>query len=121
VPLTPSQSGGLDARIELPSGTRFGAEAYYTGPQSLEVDPYRNEGRPYVTFDFLIGQRLGRVELFVNGEDLSNVRQTNWDPLLLPRWRRVDGGRWTTDVWAPLAGRVVNIGVEVRLGRGAAQ
>jgi outer membrane receptor for ferrienterochelin and colicins len=40
------------------------------------------------------------------------VRQTKHDPLVLPA--RAPDGRWTTDAWAPLEGRVVNGGV--RLG-----
>jgi outer membrane receptor for ferrienterochelin and colicins len=49
------------------------------------------------------------VLLFVNGENLTDVRQTNWDPLLRPS-RGVDG-RWTVDGWAPLDGRTINGGV----------
>jgi len=48
----------------------------------------------------------------VNGENLSGVRQTKWDPLLRPS-RAVDG-RWTVDAWAPLEGRNVNGGVRFR-------
>jgi hypothetical protein len=42
------------------------------------------------------------------GKNLSNVRQTRWDRLLLPN-REIDG-RWTVDVWAPPDGRVINGG-----------
>jgi iron complex outermembrane receptor protein len=47
----------------------------------------------------------------VNFENLTNVRQTRWDPLVLPARGR--GGRWTTDAWTELAGRTVNGGVRV--------
>ena len=47
--------------------------------------------------------------LFVNGENLTNVRQTRYDPLLLPA--RGAGGRWTTDAWTETAGATVNAGV----------
>jgi outer membrane receptor for ferrienterochelin and colicins len=49
------------------------------------------------------------VKLFLNMENLGNVRQSRWDTLLLPR-RAVDG-RWAVDAWAPLDGRVINGGV----------
>ena len=52
------------------------------------------------------------VEVFINGENLTNVQQTDWDPLLRPS-RGVDG-RWTVDAWAPLDGRVINGGVRFR-------
>ena len=118
VPLTPRQSAGIDGLIELDSGTRFGAEAYYTGRQSLENDPYRDTSRPYVLVGLLVGQRIGRFQVFANLENLTNVRQTRFDPLLLPAVE--PGGRWTTDAWAPLAGRVLNVGVSVVVSSGAA-
>ena len=60
----------------------------------------------------LAEQQFGRIRLFVNGENLTGVRQTRWDPLLLTA-RAVDG-RWTVDAWAPLEGRNVNGGVRIR-------
>jgi iron complex outermembrane receptor protein len=42
---------------------------------------------------------------------VSDVRQTRFDPLVLPA--RAADGRWTTDVWAPLEGRVFNAGVRL--------
>ena len=51
----------------------------------------------------LAEKQFGRIRLFVNGENLTGVRQTQWDPLLRPT-RAVDG-RWTVDAWAPLDGR----------------
>jgi hypothetical protein len=56
-------------------------------------------------------RRLGRVRVFVNAENLGNVRQTRWDPLAGPE-RRPDG-RWRVDAWAPLDGLVVNGGARV--------
>jgi iron complex outermembrane receptor protein len=58
--------------------------------------------------------------LFANGENLTDERQTRWDPIVRPPLlvggtfpsRDVDG-RWTVDVWAPLAGRVINGGLRV--------
>ncbi len=55
--------------------------------------------------------RIGQVVVHLNGENLTNVRQTHYDPLLLPTPR--EGGRWTTDEWAPLEGRLLNLGVRI--------
>ena len=60
-------------------------------------------------FGVLVERRVRGVRLFVNGENLTDVRQTRWDPLLRPA-RGVDG-RWTVDAWAPLDGRNINGGV----------
>jgi hypothetical protein len=56
--------------------------------------------------------QLGKFRVFVNGENLTGVRQTRWDPLL--RTSRAADGRWTVDGWAPLDGRNVNGGLRLR-------
>lgn len=110
-PLTPRQSFGLVAMWENKLW-RLGAECYYTGRQRLEENPYRSESRPYVIVGFLGERKLGPVRIFLNAENISDVRQTRWDPLRRPT-RGVDG-RWTVDAWAPLDGRVFNGGVRLR-------
>jgi outer membrane receptor for ferrienterochelin and colicins len=112
VPLTPRQSVGLDGAWEFADAWRIGVEWYYTGPQRLEANPYRTESAPYSVFGVLASRRFGRVLLFINGEDLGDVKQTDWDPLLRPT--RGFDGRWTVDAWAPLDGRVINGGLRVR-------
>lgn len=110
VPLTPRHVFTLNAIWEGDWG-RFGIEAYLTGRQALEDNPYRESGREYVLFGALGERRFGRWRVFVNLENLGNVRQTRWDPLLRPA--RAPDGRWTTDAWAPLDGFVANGGVRV--------
>jgi outer membrane receptor for ferrienterochelin and colicins len=112
VPLTPRHSVGVDGAYEFGDAWRLGVEWYYTGPQRLEANPYRVESAPYHVFGVLASRRIGRALLFINGENLTDVKQTNWDPLLRPS-RGVDG-RWTVDAWAPLDGRVINGGVRFR-------
>jgi outer membrane receptor for ferrienterochelin and colicins len=112
VPLTPRHSVGLDGAWEFGDVWRLGVEWYYTGPQRLEANPYREESMPYSVFGVLASRRVGRALLFINGENLTDVKQTDWDPLLRPS-RGIDG-RWTVDAWAPLDGRVINGGVRVR-------
>ena len=111
VPLTPRHTVGLDGAWEFGNVWRLGVEWYYTGPQRLEANPYRTESAAYSVFSVLASRRLGRALLFINGENLTNVKQTDWDPLLRPT-RGIDG-RWTVDAWAPLDGRVINGGVRI--------
>lgn len=108
---TPRHSFGLVSMAENEDG-RLGVEVYYTGRQRLEANPYRDVSEPYVMVGVLAERRVGPVRLFINGENLTNVRQTRWDPLLRPN-RAVDG-RWTVDAWAPLEGRVINGGVRIQ-------
>lgn len=109
--LTPRHSAGLVGMWEPEGVGRVGLEIYYTGRQRLEVNPYRERSAPYVVVGLLAERRLGKVRVFVNAENLTDVRQTRYDALLRPR-AGVDG-RWTVDAWAPLDGRVVNGGLRV--------
>jgi iron complex outermembrane receptor protein len=109
VPLTPRQSFGVIGMWEKEGVARVGLECYYTGRQRLEYNPYRDVSKPYVLVGAMAERKIAaHVKLFLNLENLSNVRQTRWDPLLLPS--RETDGRWTVDAWAPLEGRVINGG-----------
>lgn len=114
VPLTPRHSGGLTGIWENEGKGKIGLEAYYTGEQSLENNPYRAHSRPYFELGAMGELIIGKVTLFVNAENLLDVRQTKYDPLLLSQ--RAPNGSWTVDAWAPLAGRVINGGVRFRFG-----
>ena len=109
VPLTPRHSLGIVGMWEKEGVTRIGLECYYTGEQRLEYNPYRDVSEPYVLVGAMAEHKVAaHVKLFLNLENLTNVRQTRWDPLLLPQ--RASDGRWTVDAWAPLDGRVINGG-----------
>ncbi|HEX8212322.1 MAG TPA: TonB-dependent receptor [Longimicrobium sp.] len=113
VPLTPRHAVGLVGMWESEDAGRVGVEFYYTGRQALEDNPFRTESRPYLIVGLLAERRIGRARAFINLENLLDVRQTRYDPLVLPA--RSAEGRWTTDVWAPLEGRVINAGVRLDL------
>jgi outer membrane receptor for ferrienterochelin and colicins len=113
VPLAPRHTAGLVGSLESEERYRIGLEVYYTGEQALEDNPYRTTSRPYVIFGLLgerwIGTGAGMARLFLNLENIGNVRQTRFDPLVMPS--RGKGGRWTTDAWTELSGFTVNGGV----------
>jgi iron complex outermembrane receptor protein len=111
VPLTPRHSLASAMMVELPGRGRLGLEGYYTGRQRLEDNPYRAFSPGYLITGFLIELRFGRFRPFLNGENLTDVRQSRWNPPLRPR--RAPDGRWTVDQWAPLEGRVLNGGIRV--------
>jgi outer membrane receptor for ferrienterochelin and colicins len=112
VPQTPRHSSGIIGMWEKEDVGRVGIEWYYTGRQTVEENPYRTVSEPYMILGLLAERQFGKLRVFVNGENLTGIRQTRWDPLLRPS-RAVDG-RWTVDAWAPLEGRNVNGGVRVR-------
>jgi iron complex outermembrane receptor protein len=111
VPLTPRHSAGVVAMWEVEGQGRVGLEWYVTGQQRLEENPYRSDSRPYMVVGLLAERQFGRYRFYINGENLTGVRQTRWDPLLLPA--RATDGRWTVDAWAPLEGRTFNAGVRL--------
>jgi outer membrane receptor for ferrienterochelin and colicins len=113
VALTPRHAVGVVTTVEQEGRSRIGLELYYTGRQRLDGNPYRAESRPYLIVGLMgeraIATRAGTARLFLNLENLTDVRQTRDDRLVLPV--RGAGGRWTTDAWTDLAGFTVNGGV----------
>lgn len=111
VPLTPRHSAGVVGMWEKEDVGRIGVEFYYTGVQRLEENPFREFSEPYVIVGLLAERPLGRVRLFINGENLTGVRQTRREPVIRPS--RAPDGRWTVDAWQPLDGRTINGGIRV--------
>ncbi|MDQ3441093.1 MAG: TonB-dependent receptor, partial [Planctomycetota bacterium] len=111
VPLTPRHAASFNVMWEADEWGRIGFESYYTGRQTLDDNPYRDRSKRYVLFGGMIERRLGRARLFLNVENLADIRQSKYDPLVRPT--RLPDGRWNVEAWAPLDGRVWNGGVRV--------
>lgn len=109
VPLTPRHQAGVVGMWEDHDEGRVGFEVYFTGRQLLEHNPYRETGRPHLVLGMLVERRFGPVRAFLNAENFTDTRLTRYHPLLRPS--RGADGRWTTDAWAPLEGRVFNGGI----------
>jgi outer membrane receptor for ferrienterochelin and colicins len=107
-PLTPKYTAGIVGMWEKEGRGRIGVEMFYTGKQRLDENPYRTNSVPYWMFGVLLERRFGPARLFLNAENLANVKQTDHDPLIRPSQHF--NGRWTVDAWAPLDGRVINGG-----------
>jgi len=111
-PLLNRHRAGADLMIEKPGVYRVGIEGIYYGRQVLNDDPYRTRSKPYVYTMAIAMRQFGPVELVANFENLLDVRQTKYQSLLRPA--PGVGGRWTTDVWAPLEGFMANVAVRFR-------
>jgi len=111
IPLNPPHTATFDL-LWKSKGGNFGFEGYYTGRQALEDNPYRSSGRPYIIIGLLYSKRIGPAFVYVNAEDVGDVRQTKYDPLL--RRAPLRDGRWAVDEWAPIEGRAVNAGLQFR-------
>jgi outer membrane receptor for ferrienterochelin and colicins len=112
VPLLNRHRAGGDLMLEKPGVYRVGIEGIYYGRQVLDDNPYRTESKPYLYAMAIAMRQVGSLELVANFENLLDVRQTQYHPLVLPT--PAVGGRWTTDVWAPLEGFMANVAVRFR-------
>jgi outer membrane cobalamin receptor len=112
VPLLNRHRVGADLMLEKPGVYRAGIEGIYYGSQSLDDNPYRTRSKPYVYAMAIAMRQLGPVEIVANFENLLDVRMTRYQSLVRPA--QTVGGRWTTDVWAPLEGFMANVAVRFR-------
>jgi outer membrane receptor for ferrienterochelin and colicins len=112
--LTPQHSAGLVVMWEEHGSHMVGFEAYYTGTQHLENNPYRERSDPYWHLGLLGQITIGQVSFFVNAENLLNVRQTKEESLVLPE--QAPSGRWTTNIWSRNDGFTVNAGLRFQFG-----
>ncbi|QPB84486.1 TonB-dependent receptor [Pseudoalteromonas rubra] len=114
IALTPKHSAGFVAMWEQHGNFRAGFEAYYTGPQRLNANPYVTESDPYWHLGLMGEITTGRYSWFINFENLLDVKQTDEHPLLLPQ--QALSGQWTTDIWSRNDGFIVNAGVRIKFG-----
>ena len=111
-PLVPKHALGLGVSFEPRGGARISLDAFYTGEQVLEGNPYRAQSVPHTFVCLLWAQPIRPgLELWLNAENLGDARQTRVDALVLPLPDAL--GRRTTQIWAPLEGRVLNVGMRV--------
>ena len=112
IPMLPGHHVGGDLMFERPGVYRGGIEGIWYGTQSLDENPFRTKSKPYLYVMAIAVRQIGRLEAVANFENLLNVRQTKTDPLVRPT--RGIGGRWTTDVWAPVEGFMANVALRYR-------
>jgi outer membrane receptor for ferrienterochelin and colicins len=111
--LIPEFSAELAVILEDEERGRVGIEISYIGRQHLSDNPYRTVSKPYVELNALAELKVGRAAIFLNALNLTDVRQSDYQPLLRPT--PGIGGDPITDVWAPLAGLTVNVGIRLKL------
>ncbi|WP_227990830.1 TonB-dependent receptor [Flavisolibacter ginsenosidimutans] len=107
-PLAPKHKLHFDLVYEVDGSLRIALETYYTSQQQLADG---STGRSYWLTGALIEKSWKHFSLFINGEDLNNVKQTDWGaiysgPITIPRFK---------DLYAPLEGRIINGGVKIKL------
>jgi outer membrane receptor for ferrienterochelin and colicins len=106
--LTPKNKISADVTYEIENSFRAGVEGFYTGSQLLSDG---TTGRGYYTFGLLVQKMWRHFDIFINGENITNQRQTRWGsiytgPVSSPLFK---------DIYAPLDGAVFNLGVKIKL------
>jgi len=114
IALTPKHSAGFVAMWEQHGNFRAGFEAYYTGEQRLNDNPFTDYSEPYWHLGLMGEIAVGKFSWFINLENLLNVKQTDEHPMILPS--RAPSGQWTTDIWSRNDGFIVNGGVRFKFG-----
>ena len=107
----PRHAAELAALLEDETRGRIGVEISYTGAQTLEDNPYRDSSPSFLEVNALGEIRFGETAIFLNVINVTDVRQSDYDPLLRPS--PAAGGQRVTELWAPVAGRVFNLGVRL--------
>lgn len=110
-PRTPRHNFFVDLAWETPT-TWIALEVNWIGRQALTDDPALTRSRSYANVELLVSRTMGAVTIYANADNLTNVRQTDYEPLLRPT--RAAGESWTVGQWAPVEGRLLSVGMRYR-------
>ena len=108
IPLTARHRVNLVGVYEREGRLRVGVEAYYVGRKPLATG---QQSRSYWLLGLMGERRWKHVSLFVNCENLLNIRQDRYQAVVLPPTARPS----FREVWAPLEGTVANGGFKLFL------
>ena len=108
LPLTPRHSIHADLMFVQDHRWRMGVDAEYESRQTLASG---REVRSLFKAGFLCERMLGILSVYVNFENFTDTRQTQYESLVIapatnPRF---------TEVWAPLDGFILNGGIKIKM------
>ncbi|MEO5859201.1 MAG: TonB-dependent receptor [Pyrinomonadaceae bacterium] len=107
LPLTPRHKINSSLVLEKHENFKAGLEAHHTGSQTLTD---RSRTSSYTLVGIFGEKTFGKISLFINAENITDVRQGKFGPVVLPPFPDPTFG----EVYAPLEGRVFNGGIKVR-------
>ena len=93
------------------AGIKAGLENYFTSPQHLYNNPYRTISPGFWLNGFMIEKAFGSIHLFVNAENIFDVRQTRFEPTFTGNPET--GDFHPLHIYAPLEGRAFNGGIRI--------
>ncbi|MGZ3852267.1 MAG: TonB-dependent receptor [Flavisolibacter sp.] len=107
-PLSPKHKLHFDLVYEVEGSLRIALETYYTSKQQLSDGSF---GKIYWLMGALVEKSWKHFSLFINGEDLNNVKQSDWGQIYTGN---VSNPAFK-DIYAPLEGRTINGGIKIKL------
>lgn len=93
---------------EIEGKLKMGLEAYYFSPQKLNDGA---TGKQYWLMGFMAEKIWGNFSVFINFENLTDVRQTKFDSI----YTGTITNPTFKDIYAPVDGFVVNGGIKIKL------
>lgn len=105
--LLPKHKVNSSLVFEKHESFKFGAEFYFAGRQTLDD---RSLTRSTAEVGIFGEKTFGKISLFINGENLTDVRQGKYGPVVIAPHTNPT----FADVYTHLEGRVFNGGVKVR-------
>lgn len=108
LPLTPRHKINSSLVFEEHENFKAGLEAHHTGSQTLSD---RSRTRSYTLVGIFGEKTFGKFSVFINAENITDVRQGNFGPVVIPPFSNPT----FAEIYAPLEGRVFNGGVKIRL------
>lgn len=114
VELNPRHAAGIVAFWEdHDNQLKVGLENYWTGKQKLLRNPYMTLSPSYWVTGLIAEKGFGAFRLFVNFENIFDTRQTRFEPIFTGGL--TSGSLRQLSVYAPLEGRVINVGIRIVL------
>jgi outer membrane receptor for ferrienterochelin and colicins len=107
-PLTAKHRVNLDLMYEIEDKWKIGLESYYYGTQKLSDG---TTGRNYWLCGFMVQKMWKHISVYVNFENLLNVRQTQFGDI----YTGTVANPTFKEIYAPLDGFVMNTGVKLSL------
>lgn len=107
LPLTPRHKINSSLVLEEHENFKAGIEAHHTGTQTLTD---RSRSRSYTLVGIFGEKTFGKFSLFINAENITDVRQGKYSQVVLPPFSNPT----FAELYAPLEGRVFNGGIKVR-------
>ena len=108
LPLLPKSRINSSLVFEQHENFKVGLEAYYTSSQTLTD---RTRTRSFWVVGLFGEKSFGKFSLFVNAENITDVRQGKYGPVVLPPLTNPT----FAEVYTHLEGRVFNGGIKIRL------